>query len=32
MLNPANKPSFPSMVKVLRACELDLLVEKRNGV
>lgn len=32
MLNPANKPSFSSMVKVLRACELDLLVEKRDGV
>jgi len=32
MLNPANKPSFSSMVKVLKACELDLLVEKRNGV
>ena len=31
MLNPANKPSFSSMVKVLKACELDLL-EKRNGV
>jgi len=32
MLNPANKPSFSSMVKVLKACELNLLVEKRNGV
>ena len=32
MLNPANKPSFSSMVKVLGACDLDLLVEKRNGV
>ena len=32
MLNPANKPSFSSMVKVLNACELDLRVEKRNGV
>ena len=28
MLNPANKRSFSSMVKVLKACELDLLVEK----
>jgi probable addiction module antidote protein len=32
MLNPANKPSFSSMVKVLGACDLDLLVEKRDGV
>ncbi len=32
MLNPANKPSFSSMVKVLKACELDLLVEKSSGV
>jgi probable addiction module antidote protein len=32
MLNPANKPSFSSMVKVLGACDLDLLVEKRKGV
>jgi probable addiction module antidote protein len=32
MLNPANKPSFSSMVKVLSACDLDLLVEKRDGV
>jgi probable addiction module antidote protein len=32
MLNPANKPSFSSMVKVLEACELGLLVEKRTGV
>jgi len=32
MLNPANKPSFSSMVKVLKACELNLLVEKRKGV
>ena len=32
MLNPANKPSFASRVKVLEACELGLLVEKRTGV
>jgi len=32
MLNPANKPSFSSMVKVLKACELRLRVEKRKGV
>jgi probable addiction module antidote protein len=26
MLNPANKPTFSSMVKVLEACDLKLLV------
>ena len=40
MLNPDNRPTFSSVMKVLAACELDLVVtavasvekKKRNGV